>query len=190
MAARKTRKLTDAQARAIYRSDWSYTQLAEHYKVSHPTIADIKRHRSYRHIHENTSGQSEPKTSGGAPAPITTTRPEVTESGAVSHLSAASDGRGCGHGGASLTSPAGTPKPAGASSDGTCSACGAASATDLCDSCQTVATRLPGFGEGPLPHYGMTGPIERWRQEVARRNVSRNKSLKSRQGKCAVKERV
>jgi hypothetical protein len=34
----------------------------------------------------------------------------------------------------------------------------------------------------------MTGPIERWRQEVARRNVSRNKSLKSRQEKCAVKE--
>jgi hypothetical protein len=49
---------------------------------------------------------------------------------------------------------------------------------------------LPGFGEGPLPHYGMTGPIERWRQEVARRTVSRNKSLKSRQEKCAVKERV
>jgi hypothetical protein len=179
MAARKTRKLTDAQARAIYRSDWNYTQLAEHYKVSHPTIADIKRHRSYRHIHENTSGQSEPKTSGGASAPMTTTRPEVTESGAR-----ASDG------GASLTSPAAHSPAAGVSSDGACSACGSASATDLCDSCQTVATRLPGFGEGPLPHYGMTGPIERWRQEVARRNVSRNKSLKSRQGKCAVKERV
>jgi hypothetical protein len=176
MTARKTRKLTDAQARAIYRSNWSYTQLAEHYKVSHPTIADIKRHRSYRHIHENTSGQSEPKTSGGALRPLATTRPEVTESGAR-----ASDG------GASLTSPTGAPKPVGASSDGTCSACGSASEADLCDSCQTVATRLPGFGEGPLPHYGMDAQHLDFRK---RRTVSRNKSLKSRQEKCAVKERV
>jgi hypothetical protein len=179
MAARKTRKLTDAQARAIYRSDWSYTQLAEHYKVSRPTIADIKRHRSYRHIHENTSGQSEPVTRDGAPCPLATIRPEVTKSGAR-----ASDG------GASLTSPAGTSKPAGASSDGTCSACGSASKTDLCDSCQAVTTRLPGFGDGTLPHYGHDGPIDRWRQDVARRNVNRNKSIKSRQEKCAVKEWV
>jgi hypothetical protein len=50
--------------------------------------------------------------------------------------------------------------------------------------------RLPGFGDGPLPHYGMDGAVERRRQYVARRNVSRNKSLKSRQGNCAVKERV
>jgi hypothetical protein len=187
MAARKTRKLTDAQARAIYRSAWSYTQLAAYYKVSQPTIADIKKHRSYRHIHQNTSpSAARPKPDLGAPAPSHTevhAGGDVTQSGAVSHLSAAPDD------GASLTYPAGKtgrPQPAGASLGGTCSACGSASETDLCGNCQAVATRVPGFGDGPLPHYGMDAQ----HLDFRKRNASRNKSLKSRQDKCAVREWV